>query len=307
MMRQWLLALLAIVFAGASDAEVKPPRPAPAPAEEAAAPTSVRPALFAARDADSTIYLFGTVHLRRPGSEWGGPIAQTALAESEEVWTEMEISDVSEREVQALVFSHGIAPPERPLSSWLNKAERAELAYAIERLGVQPEMFERMRPWLAALTLSVMPMIQDGYDPGAGVDRAVTDAAGQARLRTFETAEQQISFFANLSDGAQREFLLDTIRSADADASEMDEMSAAWERGDLDTLEAFALNDFREQYPELFTVLFTRRNEAWVATLVQELEGSGVDFVAVGAGHLLGDEGLVEMLRARGISVERLE
>ncbi len=269
--------------------------------------TPVRPALFVARDADSAIYLFGTVHIRRPGSDWGGPAAQAALADADEFWTEMDISDASQRDVQALIISQGMAAPDRPLSSYLNKAEREELATAIARFNGSPEMFERMRPWLAGMMLSVLPMMQQGYEADAGVDRAVTAAAGDARPRTFETAADQIGFFANLSDEAQREFLLDGIRGANEDASEMDAMSGAWERGDLGTLERMALDDFERDYPELFEVLFTRRNRAWVETLTHELDGAGVDFVAVGAAHLLGDGGIVELLRARGVSVERVE
>lgn len=302
MIKTWLCAALAVAFAGVAYADVKPPPPAPV----VAAAASVRPALFVARDADSAIYLFGTVHLRRPGSDWGGPAAQAALAEADEVWTEMDISTATANDVQTLILSLGMSP-DRPLSSYLNKAERDELATALQSLGAQPAMFERMRPWLAGMMLSVMPMVRDGYDADAGVDQAVTLAAGDARPRAFETAEQQISFFANLSDEAQREFLLDTIRSANEGTEEIDEMSGAWERGDLDTLETMALDSFRESYPELFGVLFTQRNQAWVATLMQEMDGSGVDFVAVGAAHLLGDGGLVELLRARGVTVERVE
>lgn len=306
MIKNWLCAALVVAFAGVAHADVKPPPPAP-PVVEQGALTPVRPALFVARDADSAIYLFGTVHIRRPGSDWGGPAAQAALAEADEFWTEMDISDASQRDVQALIISQGMAAPDRPLSSYLNKAEREELATAIARFNGSPEMFERMRPWLAGMMLSVLPMMQQGYEADAGVDRAVTAAAGDARPRTFETAADQIGFFANLSDEAQREFLLDGIRGANEDASEMDAMSGAWERGDLGTLERMALDDFERDYPELFEVLFTRRNRAWVETLTHELDGDGVDFVAVGAAHLLGDGGIVELLRARGVSVERVE
>jgi uncharacterized protein YbaP (TraB family) len=306
MIKRWLCAILVVAFAGVAHADVKPP-PAPAAVQEQAAPAPMRPALFVARDADSTLYLFGTVHIRRPGSEWGGPNAQEALAEADEVWTEMEIADATESEVQALVLSRGMAPADRPLSSWLNKEERAQLNAAVERLGASPAMFERMRPWLAAMTLSVMPMLQQGYDPEAGADRAIIGAAGQARQRAFETAAQQVGFFADLSDTAQREYLMDTVNSVDEDAEGIDALSGAWERGDLDQLETLVLNDFRQSYPELFQVIFTQRNHAWTDTLMQELDGAGVDFVAVGAGHLLGEDGLVELLRARGVSVERLE
>jgi uncharacterized protein YbaP (TraB family) len=84
-------------------------------------------------------------------------------------------------------------------------------------------------------------------------------------------------------------------------------MTAAWERGDLESLEAAVINDTREQYPELYNVIFVQRNNAWMDVLVQEMNGAGVDFVAVGAGHLLGSDGLVEQFRARGYTVERAE
>jgi hypothetical protein len=83
-------------------------------------------------------------------------------------------------------------------------------------------------------------------------------------------------------------------------------MTAAWERGDLDTLERFVVDNMREHYPELYATLFVERNGAWVDTLVRELEGAGVDFVVVGAGHLLGADGLLAQLRARGYAVARM-
>ncbi len=84
------------------------------------------------------------------------------------------------------------------------------------------------------------------------------------------------------------------------------EMTTAWERGDLDMLERVVVDDTREEYPDVYEALFVRRNNAWMDVLVRELEGSGVDFVAVGAGHLLGQDGLVAQLRARGYTVERV-
>lgn len=303
MIKHWLLAAAAFAFAGVAYADDKPP-PAPL-APPITAPA--HPALFVVRDADSTLYLFGTMHIRRPGNEWGGPAAQAGLAEADEVWTEMEIAATTQSEVQALVLSTGIAPVDRPLSSWLNKAEREQLAAALEHLGASPAMFERMRPWLAAMTLSVMPLLQQGYDVTAGADRAVIGAAGDARQRSFETAAEQIGFFANLSDTAQRQYLMDTISTASEDSTEIDALSTAWESGDLDSLETLVLDSFRVRYPELHQVIFTQRNHNWTETLVTELDGSGVDFVAVGAGHLLGDDGVVALLRARGLSVERVE
>lgn len=274
----------------------------------AEAPQREAPALFVARDDNSTLYLFGTMHIRRPGGSWGGADAEAALAEAEEVWTEVEMGPDADARGAALMLEHGRAPPDRPLSSWLSEAENAQLQAALRRLDAPPHALETMQPWLAALMLSVMPMMQAGYDPNAGVDRAI-DAAAEAqgkRLRAFETVEDQIGFLSGFSEEVQRQMLLDAIVEAEKGQAEFEAMAAAWERGDLATLEGYVIDDMREEYPELYDVLFVRRNAAWMEILQRELEGAGVDFVAVGAGHLLGADGLVAQLQRRGYDVQRV-
>jgi uncharacterized protein len=293
----------ALVIALVAPAGARTPTLTPAKAE-----TAVNPALFVARDEDSTIYLFGTVHLRRPGAAWGGANAQAALAEADEVWTELELTPQSQSEAAALIWRYGAAAPGEPLSSHLSGAEQAQLAAAAARLNVPAQMFEGMRPWFAAMTLSLLPMMQAGYDPNAGVDSmidAAADAAGKRR-RAFETAEQQIQLFAGMSIEAQRQMLREAMAEEASADMEVDVLAEAWARGDLQTLQVEAIDEAQVQYPEVYATLIVRRNNAWVATLMEELEGSGVDFVAVGAGHMLGADGLVEQLRARGVSVERV-
>lgn len=281
---------------------------APVAAPPAAVLTEVEPALYAVRDADSTIYLFGTVHIRRPGSQWGGANARAALAEADEVWTELEINDDIQQRAAALVLQYGMAPSDQPLSSVLTPEENRRLRAMTKRLGAPEAMFERMRPWLAAITLSMMPMMQAGYETAAGVDNAIDAAAvanGQRR-RAFETIEQQIGFLANLAPDVQRQMLVDTLGQTDMTPDQVDALSDAWERGDVEALERLVVDEMRSEYPDVYAVLFAQRNNAWMAVLTEELAGSGVDFIAVGAGHLLGSDGLVEQFRARGIAVERV-
>lgn len=270
--------------------------------------TSVEPALFVARDADSTIYLFGTVHVRRPGAEWGGANAQAALASAQEVWTEIEISPDADAQAQALVAQLGMQPPGQTLSSVLTPEENARFEALTRRLGVPAANFQQMKPWLASITLSIIPMMQAGYDPQSGVDRAI-DAFGDAngkRMRWFETLDEQLGFLSGLSPEMQRQMLVETISETEKGPAQLDAMSRAWETADLETLERLVIDETREGYPELYQVIFVQRNNAWMDVLMQEMQGSGVDFVAVGAGHLLGDDGLVAQLRARGVTVERV-
>jgi uncharacterized protein YbaP (TraB family) len=266
------------------------------------------PALYVVRDADSTMYLYGTVHVRPSGADWADQDVKDALASADEVWTEIEISPQADQRAQALALEMGGAPPDRPLSSWLTPEENARLDALTQRIGVQRAYLESMQPWLAGLTLSLAPIMQAGYDPMSGVDRAV-DAYGDAHgktMRSFETIEQQMGFFAGLDADEQVEFLREAIDEAEDGPAQIAEMTSAWERGDLDVLERTVVEDTRRDYPDVYDALFVRRNNAWMDVLVRELEGSGVDFVAVGAGHLLGDDGLVAQLRRRGYRVERV-
>ncbi|HCK84625.1 MAG TPA: TraB/GumN family protein [Hyphomonadaceae bacterium] len=266
------------------------------------------PALFVARDADSTLYLYGTIHLRESGEPWGSPAVEAALAQAEEIWTEVENSPANDERARELTLLLGMAPPGRPLSTWLKPEDRERLADAARRLGIEPQALEPMRPWLAGLTLTLAPILRAGYDPGASVDRAI-DAYGDAHSKTmrwFETPAQQIGLLAELPDALQRQMLLEAIDEAEAGIESLETLSGAWERGDTQTLERELNESMRDEYPEVYATLLRGRNDAWIAVLMRELEGAGVDFVAVGAAHIVGEDGLVAQLRARGVNVERV-
>lgn len=272
----------------------------------AAAQDEITPPFYVVRDADSTMYLFGTVHIRPSGADWGNARVRAALAETQDIWTEMEMSPATDARAQTLAMQLGMAPSGRPLSSWLTPEENQSLNATLARMGFPAGALEQFQPWLAGLTLSLVPVIRAGYDPNSGVDRAV-DAFGDANgktMRAFETVEEQLGFFADMSPEAQREMLREAIAQEPEAAEIMRHLTHAWERGDIETLNALVIDDARLNYPEMYDVIFVQRNNAWMRTLVGELNGSGVDFVAVGAGHLLGEHGLVAQMRDRGYTVE---
>lgn len=278
---------------------------AQAPAREEG---GITPALYAVRDRDSTIYLYGTVHVRPRGADWGNARVRAAIDESEEIWTELLMNPETDQQTQALAMRLGAATPGRPLSSWLTPEENTALNAVTTRLGMPQGALEPLQPWMASLTLTLVPLLQAGYDPASGVDRSIdvyADAAGK-NMRALETAEQQLSFFADLTPEVQREMLQEAISESENVATMIGEMSAAWERGDDEALQRAVIDDSREEYPELYQMLFVDRNNAWMTVLTREMEGSGVDFVAVGAGHIIGPDGLVAQFRARGYRVERV-
>ncbi len=280
------------------------------PAEVAAAPAQApfAPALWVIRDADSTLYLYGTIHLRRPGEPWADQRVLAALSSAQEVWTELEISPETDAAMQPLVMQLGMATPNRPLSSYLTPEQNRKLGAALTGLGLPPAGMEPLKPWLAAVTVSVLSLAQAGFDPTAGVDRQLAEKARAdgARMRWFETAEEQLNFFASLPEALQVQFLVDTVAELDEGVALLNRMDASWNAGDMTALEADLIVGMRDQYPELYDVILTQRNIRWTETLSQELAGSGVDFVAVGAGHLVGSESVIAMLSARGFTAERV-
>jgi len=295
MLKSLLAAALLMLTSAAACAQPHKPRP-------------VFPALYVMRDAHATIYLFGTVHVRPAGADWGGPNAHAALDAASDVWTEIETTPQSDAEGAALAERLGQALPDHPLSSWLTGAQNARLRTLEERLGASPAALERMQAWRAALVLTFLPIVRAGYDPQSGVDRDI-DAYGDAHgkhMHGFETIDQQLGFLAHLSPELQRQLLLDAIDEADQGPRAIAEMTRAWERGDVATLERVVLSDMRRGFPQLYQALFKARNDVWVEALSQHMRGAGTEFVAVGAGHLLGRDGLIAQLRARGFNVRRV-
>lgn len=286
-------AVVALLFAGCAVAQ--PQNAAP------------EPALWAVKDADSTIYLYGTIHLRKTGAAWGGPTAEKALAEAQEVWTELEIDPAQEAKMQPLVAQYGMDPG-RTLTSTLSPERAAQLKTVAGQLGMPVEALEPMKPWLAGLTLSILPMMRAGYNPEAGVDRAVdriAEAAGK-KMRWFETGEEQIRFLAGFDEKVQIQMLADALDEASEGAAILARMEAAWEKGDDATLANDMVAEMARDYPDLYDVILKRRNAAWVDVLAREMAGSGVDFVAVGAAHLVGPDSVQAMMTARGFKVERV-
>jgi uncharacterized protein YbaP (TraB family) len=276
-----------------------------APAAQAV--TNATPALWVLRDADSTIYLFGTVHLMRPGVEWMTPQVTEAFNGSEELWLEIE-NPADQAAAAPLVMQLGISP-QTPLSSLLTAEEFAELDRIARSLGMTGAMIDPYRPWLAALTLSVAPLQAAGYDPNAGIDMVLRGRAIEAGrpVRGLETMEQQFRFFAGMPEEDQLAFLRDALGSFDEAVTIVDQMAAHWSSGDPDALYAVGGAEMKTTYPALYDVILTNRNTDWANQIQTEMEGSGTVFIAVGALHLAGPDSVQAILDARGVTAERLQ
>lgn len=286
--------------------------PAPAFARSAPAAPAAQdavgggPALWVVRDADSTLYLFGTVHVLRPTTLWRWVAIETAFESSDRLVLEISNPD-DQAAMMPLIQQHGLSP-ERPLSSLLNAEERARLDAAAQTMGASGAALDPMRPWLAALTLSVAPLTKAGYDPQSGVElvlKARAAAAGK-EVGGFETIDEQIRILAGFPEADQLAFLRSTLEDFETATTDLDRLVAAWAEGDVRAIDRLGVQPMRRADRTVYDALLVNRNANWADQIETMLEGSGTVFIAVGAAHLAGGDSVQSMLGRRGVEVERI-
>ena len=306
MMLRRLLAAFALMLCAPSVAQTAPPavpKPAPAPATAAAIPAD--PALWVVRDADTTIYLFGTIHVLKPGVQWFDEAVKTAFDSSQQLVLEMVAPPTPV--MQALVMKLGTAPTGPTLTERLPVKDRPAYVKAVTDLGLPATTFDRFQPWLAATNLTLMPILKLGYDPANGPETVLTAAARSAGKQVIglETAEQQLGYFATLPETVQVKFLTSTVKDLPSVAPKLNEMVADWTQGKPKEL-AESMNSDMKDSPEVAKVLLLDRNKRWADWIKHRLDQPGVVFVAVGAGHLAGKNSVLDELKKRRVRSVRI-
>jgi uncharacterized protein len=270
-----------------------------------ALPAKAEPAMWVIRDKDSTIYLIGTLHLLRHEAEWDSAKVKTTVTESSELW--LEVADIDDdAAAMPLIAKYGM-DPEKTLSSRLNALQKEKLAKVAATYGVPQKILEPMKPWMAALTFSVLPWLKAGYDPKAGIDRFLKGQAEKEgdKIFGFETSEEQIRFLADLPESEQVAFLDQTLSDVEKGVTQIEKLAKAWIDGDNETIASFLIKELKEEAPSLYEKLVVQRNIAWSNKIAEILKGSGVQQIAVGAAHLAGPDSLQVQLAKRGIKAER--
>jgi uncharacterized protein YbaP (TraB family) len=265
------------------------------------------PAMWEVRDHDTRIYLFGAMHVLQPNVKWRTRTFDRAYARADKLWFETR-ADADPAEVRALVDRYGV-DPERPLTEKLPPRTVATLKAALERDGGSLDRVDRLRPWAAAMMLSVLPMTQQGASVAAGADATVTRQARAAEkpIATFETVEQQIRLFASLPEAVEVQYLDDVASETLSPPRNGVALQSAWLHGDMDKLGPLVVDVMKRDRPALYDALLKRRNEAWAQALAAEMDRPGVQLVAVGALHMAGADGLPALMAARGFQVRRVQ
>ncbi|HEV3409600.1 MAG TPA: TraB/GumN family protein [Chthoniobacterales bacterium] len=262
------------------------------------------PAMWLIQDADSKIYLIGTVRVLRPELVWDSTKVLSAVGESTELWLEV-VGDDDPARVAAVMQKHG-TDPKKPLSKKLNTRQKAKLVSVTLQHGIPGVSLESLQPWAAAVMLSVVQVIKAGFDPNAGVEKILQTQAEKEgdKVLGLETIEEQAGFFSTLSQAEQIAFLELTLDQSAAGIESLDRLSKAWAEGDMETIGQVMVDEVKSKAPKLYDKLLVRRNKRWARQIAKILAGSGVHQIAVGAGHLAGPDSLQMQLEKRGIKVE---
>ncbi len=310
MMRRWFSPLICLpLVIGLAACQTTPAQSAsttaPVEMEIATIPDDPDPALWVLKDEDTTIYLFGTVHILKPGMQWFDEAIKDAFDESGELVIEM--IEPEPAAMMKIVSELAIDKTGVPLRDKLSPEDRAAYEAALTSLNLPVNAFDPLDPWFASVSLSLVPLMQNGYDTNSGVedDLTATAKAKNMKIIGLETAEQQLGFFDNLPEDVQIRFLNFNVNSIGDMADGMENMVAHWANANISALAELMNAGLEEQV--LYDTLLSNRNAAWAEWVDERMDQPGTVFMAVGAGHLAGDASLQEKLKERGLKTKRVK
>lgn len=268
-------------------------------------PAQAQPAVWIVRDHDSEMLLFGSIHLLPPGLDWRPAALDAALAKADDLWFELPVDPATEQEAARLAMRLGVLPPGPGLYERLPEDSRLRLGRMAVKYGLPPNVLDQLKPWFAEVMLVTTMVGAQGADIANGVEQQVSATAPPGvRREALERVEDQLAAFDHVPMEEQLASLAYNLQAMEEDPEAFDRLVAIWMSADLAALEAEAVAPLEAVAPALYERLIVARNAAWLAQLQDRLEGSGRTVVVVGAGHLVGEVGLPERLRALGYEVE---
>ena len=282
-----ILAVLALLLAGCSR------------------PAEVSPALWLAEGPQGQkVWLFGTIHALPAPVAWRSAKVDAALKQADRLV--LEVADIANDAATAQAFADlAQSPGQPPLEQRVEPDLRDELAAELKEGGVSPGQLDPYETWAAALMLQQATARAGANESANGIDRALAKA-WSGPIAEFEGAALQLSIFDRLPEPQQRALLSAVVREAPARAGQTLALQQAWMRGDMDLIARTTTDEFLD-HAELREALLTGRNRAWLVQLNAMLAQGARPFVAVGAAHLAGADGLPALLSARGWKVTRLQ
>jgi uncharacterized protein YbaP (TraB family) len=296
-----LLVSFAAVPAGARDAPVSV-RDAPASAGNPPVSGHEPHHIFwAVQGKHNTVYLLGSIHALKPADAVLPAQVLRAYESAQMLVLEVPFDDLTGGGLMRSMLDHGVLPKDQTLATALGPDIYAQFSARAWPLGLDPAYLSHFQPWYAALTLEQLALAKEGFEANSGVDMQLGERAraDHKQITGLETIDDQLKIFSGLSPPQQRQFMLYTIDDVDDVNGQVNTLVAAWRDGDTARLGA-VLGRALVQFPDLYQALVTDRNHKWMAGIEALLNDEHDCLVVVGALHLVGRDGVVELLRQQG-------
>jgi uncharacterized protein YbaP (TraB family) len=250
----------------------------------------------------NTVYLLGSIHVLRPSDYPLPPVMLEAYRDAKSVLMEVNLQEISSEQVQAEMLGSAVLPEGKTLPGVLGRERYGRADALAHEVGVELSLFDQFAPWFAAEAISQLQLTQLGFQPDAGVEmyfleRARGDGKSVAGL---ETVHDQISLFQNMSLDTQAEYLVSSLEQAHDLPAEVESMVRAWQRGDTQWF-ANQLQSELGRDPRLYQSVLVARNRKWVPKIEALLNDDKNYLVIVGAGHLVGQGSVIDLLKKDGI------
>ena len=263
--------------------------------------------LWKATGKQTAIYLLGSVHLLSKDYYPLNPALDAAFKDSDLLVEEVDLGAMLEPESQLRLLTKGLLPAGQSLDKVVSASTFELVSKKLTELGMPIEPLKQFKPWSLALTLMSLSWIGAGFDPNLGLDKHFYDLAREEGrlIQGLETTEFQISRFDEMPMALQDRLLVETLNEMETGMASVTTLANAWKSGDTETIEKIALQDVRKE-PEMYQRLLVERNRNWLPKIEALFNRPGRALVVVGAAHLVGPDGLLQMLKAKGYAIEQL-
>ncbi len=263
--------------------------------------------LWRVQSKTSTVYLLGSLHVFKREYYPLPPRIENAFEQSSQLAVEANVNEVSTKDLQKMM-EIGLYPGNDTIEKHLSSETYDLMKGQIEKFGLPVLAFGKHKPWLVALTLLSLEIQKLGFDPSQGIDQHfLSKATGKKKIVELESFDYQMTLFSEFSEKEQELFLLYTLKDLELLEQELDQLVQAWRSGDANRMEAIMTKGLKEdsRLSPIYEILIYDRNKKMASKVEEFLGTKETSFVIVGAGHLVGARGVVELLKAKGYLVEQ--
>jgi uncharacterized protein YbaP (TraB family) len=263
--------------------------------------------LWKVESGTKTVYVLGSLHFFKKEIYPLHKRIESAFDQANILVVEANINDITKIDMQKLLESAFYLDNET-----LEKHVSAEVYELIKkesiRMGLPLELVKKQKPWFLAMVLASMELLKLGFDPNYGIDKYFLSKAAGKKILELESLDYQIGLLSKFSDQEQEMFLVHTLKDVDIFSQELDKLTQAWISGDLKGLESIMTRGLVEdkRMSFIYEKLILERNKSMASKIEEFLRTKETYFVIVGAGHLVGNRGIIEILKGKGYHVEQL-